>query len=364
MATQIKLRRDTAANWTSNNPVLAQGEPGYDLTSKRLKIGDGVTAWNTLAWFDDQATDLSAVSQNIVPDADNTRDLGSPTNRFRHLYVAPGTLYLGDVKLSNVAGKLVATKVINAGEENEYEDETDSNAFSNIGGGASTGDVTFSTNKILGTNNSLILKSEPDNEFNNLYGLELFNSIDNDTHLRPLDRTKGIALGFAYGFGSHIRVEGTNGQGGIPDSGDRVGIVATNGINNAEWIFDNDGKLSLPGGNQIYDDQGRLTLDGTLGDGYVEIKGSANSAVLIGANTNVGVQLGNNEAENTDQTVSILSPKLRLAYQAVPTTSKGVLGDIQGMVAFDSTYMYYCALNYTDGINDIWKRVAWSNDTW
>jgi hypothetical protein len=30
MTTRIKLRRDTAANWASANPVLALGEPGYD----------------------------------------------------------------------------------------------------------------------------------------------------------------------------------------------------------------------------------------------------------------------------------------------------------------------------------------------
>ena len=45
----IQLRRDTAANWTSANPVLASGQPGYDTTNKVLKIGDGATAWASLA---------------------------------------------------------------------------------------------------------------------------------------------------------------------------------------------------------------------------------------------------------------------------------------------------------------------------
>jgi hypothetical protein len=48
MATQIQLRRDTAANWTTNNPVLTQGEIGIDLTNAYFKIGDGITAWNSL----------------------------------------------------------------------------------------------------------------------------------------------------------------------------------------------------------------------------------------------------------------------------------------------------------------------------
>lgn len=50
--TQIKLRRDTAANFTSKNPVLGQGEPAYETDTKKMKIGDGTTAYNYLAYFD------------------------------------------------------------------------------------------------------------------------------------------------------------------------------------------------------------------------------------------------------------------------------------------------------------------------
>ena len=48
MATKIQLRRDTAAAWAAANPILSQGEAGYDITNKTLKIGDGLTAWNAL----------------------------------------------------------------------------------------------------------------------------------------------------------------------------------------------------------------------------------------------------------------------------------------------------------------------------
>lgn len=49
--TQIKLRRDTAANFTSKNPVLGIGEPAYETDTKKLKIGDGSTAYTQLAYF-------------------------------------------------------------------------------------------------------------------------------------------------------------------------------------------------------------------------------------------------------------------------------------------------------------------------
>lgn len=48
MADIIQLRRDTAANWASANPILAQGEPGIELDTDNLKWGDGSTAWNSL----------------------------------------------------------------------------------------------------------------------------------------------------------------------------------------------------------------------------------------------------------------------------------------------------------------------------
>ena len=52
MAT-ILLRRDTAANWQSVNPVLAQGELGVETDTGKAKLGDGTTAWNDLAYFKD-----------------------------------------------------------------------------------------------------------------------------------------------------------------------------------------------------------------------------------------------------------------------------------------------------------------------
>lgn len=49
--TQIKLRRDTAANFTSKNPILGVGEPAYETDTKKLKIGDGTTDYNSLDYF-------------------------------------------------------------------------------------------------------------------------------------------------------------------------------------------------------------------------------------------------------------------------------------------------------------------------
>ena len=43
-----KQRRDTASNWNSNNTVLLAGEWGTASDTKKFKIGDGTTAWQSL----------------------------------------------------------------------------------------------------------------------------------------------------------------------------------------------------------------------------------------------------------------------------------------------------------------------------
>jgi len=56
MTTTIKLRRDTGANWTSANPILALGEPGLDTTANQIKYGDGVTDWANLPYSGGSST--------------------------------------------------------------------------------------------------------------------------------------------------------------------------------------------------------------------------------------------------------------------------------------------------------------------
>lgn len=48
MILKVKPKTDTAERWETFNPVLAEGELGYDSTNKILKIGDGATPWSSL----------------------------------------------------------------------------------------------------------------------------------------------------------------------------------------------------------------------------------------------------------------------------------------------------------------------------
>jgi hypothetical protein len=46
--TRIQFRRGTANQWSTSNPTLGAGEPGYDTDTGALKVGDGSTAWSSL----------------------------------------------------------------------------------------------------------------------------------------------------------------------------------------------------------------------------------------------------------------------------------------------------------------------------
>jgi hypothetical protein len=50
MAAVIQVKRGSASSWTSANTVLAAGEIGFETDTKKMKVGDGSTAWNSLGY--------------------------------------------------------------------------------------------------------------------------------------------------------------------------------------------------------------------------------------------------------------------------------------------------------------------------
>ena len=57
--TNIQARKGISTDWSTQNPVLASGELGFDLTNKILKIGDGTTAWNSLSNHNHSSANIS-----------------------------------------------------------------------------------------------------------------------------------------------------------------------------------------------------------------------------------------------------------------------------------------------------------------
>jgi Major tropism determinant N-terminal domain len=82
MAVIIQFRRDTAANWSSANPVLAEGELGLVTDDLSYKIGDGVTAWNALT-----ARELTGVFDGATFNTLGTSDPSTPAAGTAAVYV-------------------------------------------------------------------------------------------------------------------------------------------------------------------------------------------------------------------------------------------------------------------------------------
>ena len=134
MARRIQLRRDTAAAWIAANPVLAQGEIGIDLTNSKIKIGNGTTAWNSLAYWDDKETDLTGyATETYVNNAIGAIDIPADVSD-----LTDTTSLLFDGNYSSLSG----SPTIPA----DVSDLTDTQGLLNN----STGDVTFNGVKVIG----------------------------------------------------------------------------------------------------------------------------------------------------------------------------------------------------------------------
>ena len=74
----IQIRRDTAANWTSVNPVLAQGELGIETDTLKIKAGDGTTVWNSLGYLIDTGGYGTVTSVGVVGGSTGLTTTGGP----------------------------------------------------------------------------------------------------------------------------------------------------------------------------------------------------------------------------------------------------------------------------------------------
>lgn len=80
MADKIQHRRDTKARWAQYNPILMEGEVGYELDTDQYKLGDGEHAWNDLPYRGDPClqqkgtSTTTPMSQKAVTDELNALD--------------------------------------------------------------------------------------------------------------------------------------------------------------------------------------------------------------------------------------------------------------------------------------------------
>ena len=78
-----------------------------------FRTGDGIVATGTVTGSGGAGVDLSAIGQNIIPDVNITRDLGSLTNQWRDIYIGPGSFYVNGQKvIQDNAGTIALSATI------------------------------------------------------------------------------------------------------------------------------------------------------------------------------------------------------------------------------------------------------------
>lgn len=149
--TQIKLRRDTSANFTSKNPVLGIGEPAYETDTKKLKIGDGTTAYTQLPYFSSGggSSDITATLPIKIVDGVISLEVDGQT-----IQIVDGKLHANLDELGNevndLSGRLTSAEAdiltkqdkLTAGDNITI---SENNVISATGGSAPTNMVTTDT---------------------------------------------------------------------------------------------------------------------------------------------------------------------------------------------------------------------------
>jgi hypothetical protein len=274
------------------------------------------------AGADGDPLDFLAVPSNIVPDTDNTRSLGTAEKRFSDIHVGPGTVYITDQTLGTDAELTVNNGVLQINGANQLQvgqlrfvDNTIQSIDEDV-------DIAIGT---LGDSGSLL--------FNRSVVMD-----DRQTltvgNLKIADES-GNARVFNYG-GTGVDI-----QGSFVKLRDYSGSAQINVAYSDIDIYAQSGPVTTEGGTvtlKSYDNNGS----------------SPGSEVVV---TSSGVSLSSDSG-----TINVLS---RFKVTApVPAHSYGSTGDVAGLVAIDSNYLYYCSTNYVNNSTNIWKRVALTGGTW
>ena len=98
MALKIKLKKFTAASGAPTTSDLEDGEVGINPVQQKVFVNNSGSIVELAGQSD---LDLSAVAQDILPDGNGTRNLGSSSKRFKELFLLGQTIDLGGAILDS-----------------------------------------------------------------------------------------------------------------------------------------------------------------------------------------------------------------------------------------------------------------------
>ena len=98
MALKIKLKKFTEASGSPTTSQLEDGEVGINPTQQKVFVNNSGSIVELAGQSD---LDLSAVGQSILPSVTNTYDLGSPTKRWKDIYLSSNSINLDGATISS-----------------------------------------------------------------------------------------------------------------------------------------------------------------------------------------------------------------------------------------------------------------------
>jgi hypothetical protein len=236
--TQIQTRRGAAATWTSTNPTLAAGEIGFESDTGNFKIGNGSTAWASLAY------NLNG-----------------------------GVSTSGGSTITVASGSTVPLTIQNNGTGNSFvvnDEATDTSNFVIDAAGAITSAnvATFGTVNVTSTTAST----------NGIY-LPAANTLDintNSTRAIRISSTQQVGLGVTPGV--TLDIAGTNVRLSPNTNATSNGFIFNGASGNAAWA-------SMQSYRTVIDGSTRFEV---LGGGITGIGAAATTAQLLVNSVNTG----------------------------------------------------------------------------
>jgi hypothetical protein len=218
MATvRLQIRRGTASQWTSANPILAAGEMGVETDTRKVKIGDGTTGWTSLNYIAADNPEISEIAQDAIDQAltAGTGILKSYNDGSNTITVSVDTSVIATkAELAEVAQDSIDQALTaGTGITKNYDDaantltvSVDTSVIADktyadtklaLAGGTMSGAISMGSNKVTNmadpdSNQDAATKKYVDDEITNL-GNNLNNSIDDYIPLSEKGTLGGVA---------------------------------------------------------------------------------------------------------------------------------------------------------------------------
>ena len=276
MAQRMLQRRGTASQWTAANTILGSGEIGFETDTNQFKIGDGVTAWNSIPYFKNFA-DPGYVKESRIGQQNGVASLdadgGIPVAQLRNLIDnAPDTLNtlneiadaldVLDGQILSVVGETIATEVTNRNDAIEAAIEAEviarGGAIENaINDEVVDRDAAIATAKQQAESTAQGYVDTHSSATTNIHGISNTADLVTDTDLtnglsEKQDKVSGVSdteIGYLDGVTSAIQTQ----IDGKADTSHTHDISEVTSLQTAL-----DSKLNLSGGTMT----GKITLDG------------------------------------------------------------------------------------------------------